>query len=64
MNHCHDPIITRELPFIAQIIQNETRLEAERRGCPVSSEDPAVREHVCTIVLQIGADLRAHLSHC
>lgn len=57
-----DPVVSRQLPHIARIIQDETWLEAERRGCPVSSDDPAVREKVCSVVLRIGADLRARLS--
>jgi hypothetical protein len=54
----HDPIIMRELPVIEQIIRDETWLEGERRGDYVSPEDPVVRENVCRIVVQIGAQLR------
>jgi hypothetical protein len=57
-----DPVIFRELPVIQKIIQDETWLEGERRGCPVSPEDPVVRENVCLIVLRIGAELRAALA--
>ena len=53
-----DPVIFRELPVIHQIILNETWLEAERRGCCVRSDDQAVRENVCLVVLRIGAQLR------
>jgi hypothetical protein len=54
----YDPIIMRELPVIEQIIRDETWLEGERRGDFVSPEDPVVRENVCRIVVQIGAELR------
>jgi len=56
-----DPILRRELPIIAQIIHDETWLEAERRGCFVTADDPAVRNKVCETVLRIGADLRQSL---
>ncbi len=52
----------RQLPLIQQIIADETWLEGERRGCPVSSDDPVVRENVCLIVLRIGAAMREALS--
>jgi hypothetical protein len=54
----HDPVIMRELPLIEQIIRDETWLEGERRGDYVSPEDPVVRENVCRIVVEIGAQLR------
>ncbi len=54
-----DPIVFRELPVIQKIIRDETWLESERRGCPVSPDDPAVRENVCRVILRIGAELRA-----
>ena len=57
-----DPVIFRELPVIQKIIDDETWLEAERRGCPVSPQDPVVRENVCQIVLRIGALLRASIT--
>jgi hypothetical protein len=53
-----DPVIFRELPVIRQIILNETRLEAERRGCCVEADDRVVRENVCRVVLRIGERLR------
>lgn len=59
--HSLDPVVRRELPVIAQIIQDEVWLEGERRGAPVSPDDPVVREKICTIVLQIGRDLRTRL---
>ena len=58
----HDPVVTRQLPVIAQIIQDETWLEGERRGCPVASTDPRVRENVCEVVLRVGQQLRDRLS--
>jgi hypothetical protein len=53
-----DPIILREIPVIQKIIQDETWLEGERRGCFVVSWDPVVQEHVCEVVLRIGMELR------
>ena len=57
-----DPIVFRQLPVIEKIIQDETWLEGERRQCPVSPDDPAVRENVCRVVLRIGRQLRESLS--
>ena len=39
-----DPVLFRELPIIQKIIDDETWLEGERRGCQVSPDDPVVRE--------------------
>ena len=44
--------------MIQKIIQDETWLEGERRGCFVVSWDPVVQEHVCEVVLRIGKELR------
>ena len=57
-----DPIVLRQLPVIHQIIADETWLEGERRGHPVSPSDPVVRENVCRVVLRIGQHLRDSLS--
>jgi hypothetical protein len=57
-----DPIIRRELPVIRKIIEDETWLEGERRGCPVSPHDSVVQERVCSVVLRIGQDLRDTLT--
>lgn len=57
-----DPVLFRQLPVIQKIIADETWLEAERRGSPVSPDDPVVREHVCEIVLRIGEALREALT--
>jgi len=56
-----DPVLFRQLPLIQKIIADETWLEAERRGCAVSSDDPVVRENVCQVVLKVGARLREAL---
>lgn len=56
-----DPIIARQLPVIHKIIADETWLEGERRGRPVSPTDPVVRENVCRVVLRIGQQLRDSL---
>jgi hypothetical protein len=53
-----DPVVFREIPVIRKIIQDETWLEGERRGCPVAPTDSIVRENVCRIILRIGQQLR------
>ncbi|MEO5957938.1 MAG: hypothetical protein ABIZ49_09210 [Opitutaceae bacterium] len=53
-----DRILFRELPMVAKVIRDETWLEGERRGGPVSPEDPVVRENVCRVILRIGAEMR------
>ena len=58
-----DPVVVRELPVIDKIIHDETWLEGERRGCPVSPKDPVVRENVCRVILRIGRELRERLMH-
>lgn len=57
-----DPVLFRQLTVIQKIIADETWLEAERRGAPVTPDDPVVREHVCDIVMLIGASLRESLT--
>ena len=57
-----EPTLRRQLPVIQKVIQDETWLEAERRGCPVSPQDPAVRENVCQVILRIGRELREKLT--
>ena len=57
----HDPIAVEELPVIRQIINDETWLEGERRGCCVSPQDRVVRENVCRVVLRIGQAMRDRL---
>lgn len=57
-----DPVVFRELPVIQKIIQDETWLEGERRGCHVHSDDHVVRERVCEIILRIGQQLRESLA--
>jgi len=58
MSRYLDPVVRLELPVIAQIIQDEIWLEGERRGGPVSSDDPVVCEKVCAVILRIGRELR------
>lgn len=53
-----DTVLHHEIPVIRKIIADETWLEGERRGCAVSPDDRAVRDKVCTIVLEIGQELR------
>lgn len=62
-----DPVIFRQIPVIHKIIQDETWLEGERRGCQVPSHDAVVRENVCRVILRIGQQMRdtigAQLGH-
>jgi hypothetical protein len=53
-----EQVVPREIPVIEKIIQDETWLEGERRGCPVAASDGVVRENVCRVVLEIGQQLR------
>jgi hypothetical protein len=55
------PIVTRELPLIRKIVDDETWLEGERRGCAVSPHDPVVCENVCAVILRIGQQMRESL---
>ena len=57
-----DPVIFRQLTIIHKIIEDETWLEGERRGCWVSVDDPVVRENVCEVVLRIGRKMRETVS--
>ena len=51
-----------QLMLIHQIIDDETWLEGERRGCSVSPQDRVVREKVCGVVLRIGQQIRESLT--
>ena len=53
-----DPVLLREIPVIRKIIQDETWLEGERRGCQVPAHDATVRENVCRVILRVGRELR------
>jgi hypothetical protein len=57
-----DPVVFRELPIIRKIIEDETWLEGERRGCYVRASDPIVRHNVCEVILRVGEELRQSLS--
>jgi hypothetical protein len=57
-----DPVVTREIPVIQKIIQDETWLEGERRGCYVRPDDRVVRERVCQVILRVGQELRETFS--
>jgi len=54
----NDPLLFRQLHVIQKIIADETWLEGERRGCPVSPKDPVVQENVCQVILRIGREMR------
>lgn len=56
--NAQDPLLFRQLRVIQKIIEDETWLEGERRGCPVSPDDRVVRENVCRVVLRIGGQMR------
>lgn len=62
MKNSLDSIVKAELPLIQRVIEDETWLEGERRGCFVAQNDPVVLARVCEIVLSIGARLREELS--
>jgi hypothetical protein len=53
-----DPVVLKEMPLIRKIIRDETWFEGERRGCPVSSDDPVVRDNVCQVIFRVGAEMR------
>ena len=53
-----DPVLHRQIPVIQKIIQDETWLEGERRGCRVAADDRVVRENVCQVILRVGHELR------
>lgn len=53
-----DPILFRQLQVVQKIIADETWLEGERRGCPVSPHDRVVRENVCRVILRVGQEMR------
>jgi hypothetical protein len=58
----NDPVMFRQLSVIQRIIADEAWLEAERRGCWVSADDPVVREKVCEVILLVGAAMRETLT--
>lgn len=53
-----DPVLHRQIPVIQKIIQDETWLEGERRGCRVGPDDRVVRENVCQVILRVGQEIR------
>lgn len=57
-----DPVLFDQLPAIQKIIEDETWLEGERRGCHVRSDDRIVRDRVCDVILRIGQHLRDTLT--
>ncbi len=57
-----DPVTSRQIPLIQQIIRDETWFEGERRGCYVPPDDPVVRDNVCQVVLRVGRKLREELT--
>ena len=57
MNPC-DPALLNQIPVIQKIIEDETWLESERRGCAVSPNDRVVKHNVCEVILRIGQQLR------
>ena len=56
-------IVFHELPMVRKIIADETWLEGERRGCPISPHDPVVCARVCEIILELGARMRDSVRH-
>jgi hypothetical protein len=53
-----DPVLHHQIPVIQKIIQDETWLEGERRGCRVAADDRVVRENVCKVILRVGGEMR------
>jgi hypothetical protein len=53
-----DPVLHHQIPVIQKIIQDETWLEGERRGCQVTADDCVVRENVCRVILRVGHEIR------
>ena len=51
-------IIKAEIPLVQKIVQDETWLEGERRGCPVESNDEMVQMRVIDICLKESEKLR------
>ena len=47
-----ETIIKAEIPIVEKIIRDETWLEGERRGTPVTPDDPAVIKKVCSVIEQ------------
>lgn len=54
----NDPVLFRQVQTVQKIIADETWLEGERRGCPVSPDDCVVRDRVCQVVLRVGQQMR------
>jgi hypothetical protein len=48
-----DPVYFREGTTVQKIIEDETWLEGERRGCAVSPLDAVVRENVSRIIFRV-----------
>lgn len=57
-----DPVLHRQIPVIQKIIQDETWLEGERRGCRVTPDDRVVRENVCRVILRVGHEMRESIT--
>jgi len=57
-----DPVLHHQIPVIQKIIQDETWLEGERRGCRVTADDRVVRENVCQVILRVGHEIRASVT--
>ncbi len=53
MKFPNDPTLRQQLPFVAQLIRDESRLESERRGQTVPTDDPVVRANVCAAIVRI-----------
>ena len=57
-----DPVVEKQMPVIQKIIDDETRLEGERRGCFVRKSDPVVVNNVCSVIMRVGRELRQTFS--
>lgn len=56
-----EEVIRHELPIISKIVQDETWLLGERRGCPVDPKDLEVQLRVAEIIIQIGKSMRQNV---
>jgi hypothetical protein len=53
-----DPVLFVQIQYVKKIVDDETWLEGERRGQPVSPDDQVVRENVCQVIMRVGREMR------
>ena len=57
-----DPVVEKQMPVIQKIIDDETWLDGDRRGCYVRKSDPVVINNVCSVIMRVGRELRQTFS--